>query len=275
MTTTIMAMKKSAKKQDCGDHSHSHGHGHGTGHGHNHGDHYGITSFVYKRRKPFHPQRLYKCLEKGIEGVMRSKGYSWIATRHNRIAEWNNAGLLYRIEGGGPWFDANHRFKMALKTHPELLEQPQVQSILKDFVKPFGDRRQEIVIIGTGIDEESITKLFDDCLLTDEELKLGPGAWLKIEDPLPAWERIGFEFEPEDSKADEAHLENLRFKVGDRVECCVAVDKWAAGTIVLLKYRGPNWPPSKRTAPYQIKLDSGVFIFAPLDDDRVIRLLSK
>jgi len=268
------------KKKDC-DHSHGHGHGkdckkkdcshsHSHGHGHDHGTHYGITSFVYKRRKPFHPKRLYDLLDKSIEGVMRSKGYSWLATRHNRMAEWNNAGKLYRIEGGGPWFDCNMRFKMALKTHPELLNQPQVQDILKDFVKPWGDRRQEIVVIGAGISEAEITKLLDACLLSDEEMKAGPEAWKKLDDPLPKWQKMPFEYEDE-VEEDESYFQNLRFKVGDAVECCIAPEKWAVGKIVKVKYRGPDWPPARRSAPYQIQLDDGPLIFAPFDDDRVIR----
>mmetsp|Transcript_12279 Transcript_12279/g.23417 ORF Transcript_12279/g.23417 Transcript_12279/m.23417 type:complete len:206 (+) Transcript_12279:1243-1860(+) len=202
---------------------------------------------------------------------MRSKGYSWLATRHNRIAEWNNAGQLYKVTGGQPWFDANHRFKMALRQHPNLLQEPQVQDILKDFVKPWGDRRQEIVIIGAGISEKEVTKILDDCLLTEEEMKQGPKKWKKFEDPLPKW-ADDWEFEDDEAEADESHLENLRFKVGDRVECCVAPDTWALGKVIQLKYRSPSWPPSKRTAPYQIELDSGSLIFAPFDDDRVIRL---
>jgi len=238
---------------------------------HDHAGEFGITSFVYKRRKPFHPERLFKCLDKSIKGVMRSKGYSWIATRHNRMAEWNNAGRIFRIEGGGPWFDANVRFKTAIKQHPQLLKQPQVQQILNDFVEPYGDRRQELVIIGENIDEKKVTKILDDCLLTEAEFKKGPKEWRKLKDSLPKWEPLPFMFEDDEEEADESHLENLRFKVGDRVECCVGTNEWAIGKIVKLKYRGPGWPKGRPSAPYQIKLDSGALIFAPFDDDRVVR----
>jgi len=60
----------------------------------------------------------------------------------------------------------------------------------------------------------------------------------------------------------------LRFKVGDRVQCNTG--SWSAGTVAKLNYREANWAPS-RVAPYQIKLDDGRYIFAPMDEDRVIR----
>eukprot|EP00468_Gymnochlora_sp_CCMP2014_P007265 CAMPEP_0167754740 /NCGR_PEP_ID=MMETSP0110_2-20121227/8441_1 /TAXON_ID=629695 /ORGANISM="Gymnochlora sp., Strain CCMP2014" /LENGTH=586 /DNA_ID=CAMNT_0007640659 /DNA_START=209 /DNA_END=1969 /DNA_ORIENTATION=+ len=279
--------KEECKEEDCEhEHGHAHaqedckdkncthhGHSHAEGHSHDHGSHYGIISFVYRRRKPFHPGRLFNCLDKHLKGVMRSKGYSWLATRHNRIAEWNNAGKLFRIDGGQPWFDANMRFRMALKHHPKLLEEPQVKLILKEFVKPWGDRRQEIVIIGTGIQEKKIAELLDECLLTEEEMKVGPRAWKKYLDPLPRWQpMLGLQdVEDEEEEEEEEDFRNLRFKVGDKVECCIQPDKWAPGTIMKIKYRGSSWPKTRKSAPYQIELDDGKRIFAPFDDDRVIR----
>jgi len=180
------------------------------------------------------------------------------------MSEWNNAGKLFRIEGGGPWFDSNIRFKMALKQHPQLMEQPQVKDILKDFVKPWGDRRQEVVIIGVGIEEEKVSALLDACLLTEEEMKAGAKAWKQYPDPLPQWQKLPFEYEEEkeeeeDAKKamEDARFRNLRFKVGDRVECCVAPEKWAPGKVVKIKYRGANWPKNRPTAPYQIEVGCG------------------
>mmetsp|Transcript_3858 Transcript_3858/g.6101 ORF Transcript_3858/g.6101 Transcript_3858/m.6101 type:complete len:170 (-) Transcript_3858:1364-1873(-) len=134
------------------------------------------------------------------------------------MSEWNNAGKLFRIEGGGPWFDSNIRFKMALKQHPQLMEQPQVKDILKDFVKPWGDRRQEVVIIGVGIEEEKVSALLDACLLTEEEMKAGAKAWKQYPDPLPQWQKLPFEYEEEKEEEED--------KREGRIVVILFLDRW-------------------------------------------------
>jgi hypothetical protein len=73
---------------------------------------------------------------------------------------------------------------------PEYLPQDEERraAIFKDFEGPFGDRKQEIVVIGIDMDEGAIRAGFDRCLLTDEELALGPDGWAKLPDPFPSWD---------------------------------------------------------------------------------------
>lgn len=91
--------------------------------------------------------------------ILRSKGFIWLATRHIVRGEWSSAGLMLTIKGGIPWFSV-------LK--PEV--PPEAEKLIeKDMMGEFGDRRNELVFIGVGIDQEATTKALDQCLLTDSE----------------------------------------------------------------------------------------------------------
>lgn len=148
---------------------------------------YGISSFVYRSQKPFHPDRFYKVIETEWPGVIRSKGVFWLASRYDFAGNWSQAGAICRNEMAGRWWDAIN--KNEWPDNPEWQE-----SIKKNFVNasgapnPYGDRRQEIVIIGINMDKEKITSLLDACLLTDEEIALGLKEWKKFKDPFPNWE---------------------------------------------------------------------------------------
>mmetsp|Transcript_7503 Transcript_7503/g.11357 ORF Transcript_7503/g.11357 Transcript_7503/m.11357 type:complete len:474 (+) Transcript_7503:3-1424(+) len=184
--------KSEEKKASNHAHGHSHGHSHGPSHGHSHGhksshkhrDHYGITSFIYRRRKPFHPERLYKLLSanKGIEGSLRSKGFCWLASRNDCSIEWNMAGKICALDNGGLWF-AETDFKENLKNEPQILEQ-----ILADFQEPWGDRRIELVMIGIAMDKKAIEASLDSCLLTESEMKDGLKSWEKYDDKFDPFE---------------------------------------------------------------------------------------
>ncbi|GAB5371949.1 hypothetical protein AAMO2058_001624100 [Amorphochlora amoebiformis] len=192
-TTKSTNMGSTSTHKGHGDgHGHGHGHGHGQGHGHahrrrtlqahKHGDHYGITSFVYRRRRPFHPVRLYELLgdKKGIKTSLRSKGFCWIASRHDTLIEWNMAGKICTLESGGGWYVDDPDLKEELKDEPEILAK-----ILADFQEPWGDRRIELVIIGVDMDQKAIERALDECLLSEKEVKAGSKEWAKYEDKFP------------------------------------------------------------------------------------------
>ncbi len=143
---------------------------------------YGISSFVYRARRPFHPQRLETVLEEGLRGgtLLRSKGYFWLATRHDSAGEWSQAGGLLRLGKAGFWWDAVHRADWPKQAEHQ-------EHILAQFEGRYGDRRQQLVFIGQGLDQVRITAALDSALLTDVEMRRGPVAWQKFPDPLPAW----------------------------------------------------------------------------------------
>jgi len=143
---------------------------------------YGISSFVYRARVPFHPQRLAQMLNRGLKGVVRSKGFFWLATRMRDCGTWAQAGSSLTIDRAGMWYAALPK------------SQWEGTGGLEDWVKsnwqdPFGDRRQEIVFIGAGMDREELTRQLDACLLSGDEFSQGPKAWARYEDPFPAWEQ--------------------------------------------------------------------------------------
>ncbi|MEM9352303.1 MAG: GTP-binding protein [Planctomycetota bacterium] len=151
-------------------------------------DEYGITSFVYRARRPFHAARLWDRLnqEGGIlAGVLRSKGFLWVASRHDYAYVWAHAGVSVQLNPAGLWWAAapDDEWPEDTPENAELLE-----DIRSEFDDPFGDRRQEIVFIGIEMDRPVIESMLEDCLLTDEELAFGPDRWVDFEDPLPTIE---------------------------------------------------------------------------------------
>ncbi len=153
---------------------------------------YGVTSFVYSRRRPFNPSRLVKFIsnEEDLAPVIRSKGFFWLCTKMDTYGIWSQAGRTLRIEAGGKFFaaipekdwvlDANNRFS---KDSNQSLEEF-IAQVKEEWDPKWGDRRQELVFMGVGMDHEKMTKLLDACLLTDEEMALGPKKWAEFEDPI-------------------------------------------------------------------------------------------
>ncbi|WP_028445956.1 zinc metallochaperone GTPase ZigA [Chitinimonas koreensis] len=140
---------------------------------------YGIGSFVYRARRPFHPRRWWNLIHREWPGVIRSKGYFWLATRPDFVGSWSQAGAVSRHGAAGIWWAAVPRS-----------EWPQdadgVAMIRERWDPQFGDRHQEIVLIGTGMDQAALTAAFDACLLTEQEAS-GPLA--ALDDPFPHWGR--------------------------------------------------------------------------------------
>lgn len=143
---------------------------------------YGIGSFVYRARRPFHPQRLYDFLVHGwcYGNLIRSKGYFWLASRYDEAGAWSQAGGIMSHGYAGMFWDA-----MPEHQWPDSAEMR--ASIRAQFSPPFGDRRQEIVFIGQALDEVAARRALDACLLDDLEMAEGPGAWAAFPDPFPKW----------------------------------------------------------------------------------------
>jgi len=175
-----------------------------------HESRFGISSFVYRSRRPFHPDRLYddflepyfmlpyeekddgpqlrSYLEKQqkiaatkkknrvehMGELLRSKGFVWVASSNKIMGGWQQAGNVIRMEGEGLWMCENPALWKGTGTE---------ELVLKDMRKesgedwPFGDRRQELVFIGIKLSIDAIQNTLDGCLLTDEEMELGPEKW--------------------------------------------------------------------------------------------------
>jgi G3E family GTPase len=147
---------------------------------------YGISSFVYRRDRPFHPQRLSEEISNDWEagafaGVLRSKGLMWIASRNDYAYDWSQAGCSVRMDPAGTWWASSPPVEW-----PE--DEQEVAEIRARFHGEHGDRHQELVIIGQGLDRQRIEAILDGCLLTDDEFFRGPEAWLELSDPLPRME---------------------------------------------------------------------------------------
>lgn len=142
---------------------------------------YGISSFVYRARRPFHPARFAEALKNDWHGnVMRSKGFFWLASRPHAAGEWAQAGGIVRHGPAGIWWADAPREHWP--TDPE-----QRERIEAEFKGDFGDRRQEIVFIGQNLDEEHTRATLDACLLSDDEMAKGMEGWKRFEDPFPRW----------------------------------------------------------------------------------------
>ncbi|QCJ46780.1 GTP-binding protein [Haloprofundus sp. MHR1] len=170
-----------ADEGDDGTHDHAHnGHAHGSDdHDHRHPDEvYGVSSFTYRRRRPFHPERFAALLSDLPTNVVRSKGTCWVAGRESPVVV-GQAGPSVRAEAVGQW----------IATLPEL-DQDLYRSNHSELAwdDEWGDRRTAFVVIGTDLDEEATTATLDDCLLTDEEMDAD---WSTFENPFP---RQGEEF---------------------------------------------------------------------------------
>ena len=146
---------------------------------------YGISSFSYLARRPFHPKKFHQFLH-GTEHhgkLLRSKGYFWLATRPEFAGQWSQAGGIARYGFAGMFWKAVP--KSNWPTDEEYLAM-----IERQWAEPFGDMRQELVFIGQGLDEDQITRALDDCLLSEEEVLRGKAYWKTLEDPFPAWEQV-------------------------------------------------------------------------------------
>lgn len=144
---------------------------------------YGISSFSYQARRPFHPEKFYQFLHSTTQfgKLIRSKGYFWLASRPEFAGQLNQAGGIAHYGFAGMFWKAVP--KEQWPTEPEYLK-----AIEDHWVEPFGDMRQELVFIGQGLDKAAMIEALDQCLLTEEELLAGQTWWQTLQDPFSVWE---------------------------------------------------------------------------------------
>ncbi|MDQ8044371.1 MAG: GTP-binding protein [Patulibacter sp.] len=135
----------------------------------------------------YDPGRLHAAAAQGWDGVLRAKGFFWLATRNDLAGEWSQAGRVLTVGAAGPWLAAVDR-----REREAYLQEVGLAAV-PDWEAPYGDRRQELVFIGSDMDRAELTNRLDACLLTDAELRVGPSSWVAFEDPFPSWEFIGDE----------------------------------------------------------------------------------
>lgn len=140
---------------------------------------YGIDSFVYRARRPFHPEKVHRFFHQSwpTGKLIRSKGYFWLASRPQHAMMWNQAGGIARYGLAGYFWKAVPENKWPA-------DQEARDYIYRKWEEPFGDMRQELVFIGQDIDKEYITGLLDECLLDDDELHAGVSYWSQMTDPF-------------------------------------------------------------------------------------------
>jgi G3E family GTPase len=137
-------------------------------------DAHGVTTLVWHRRRPFHPERLYAALEDLTCAAARSRGRFWLADKPDTLFHWDAAGGALCVESAGPWLaslpDAAwemvppvRRAAAALDWHPE-----------------HGDCCQHLVFTSPGLDREGLQRLLESCLLTDAEYAAGRDAWQRL-----------------------------------------------------------------------------------------------
>jgi G3E family GTPase len=136
---------------------------------------FGISSFVYRRNRPLHPERFMKWLENWPVDIVRAKGFFWLASRNNMAGLLSQAGTSIMIQAAGEWIAAYapEEREQTLKEEPELRAKWDEQ---------FGDRINELVFIGIDMNKAEIIETLDRCLLTNEEMNQD---WATLKDPLP------------------------------------------------------------------------------------------
>ncbi len=143
---------------------------------------YGIASFTYQARRPFHPQKFYNFLHETEKfgKLLRSKGYFWLGSRPEYAGQWSQAGGIAHYGFAGMFWKA-----LPKKNWPT--DKEYLASIEKQWVEPFGDMRQELVFIGQELNQSDMIEALDACLLGGEEVLRGKAYWATLPDPFPAW----------------------------------------------------------------------------------------
>ncbi|WP_227288101.1 GTP-binding protein [Boseongicola sp. H5] len=142
---------------------------------------YGVASFVYRARLPFIPEKILTVLDGDLPGVIRAKGHFWIATRPGWVAEFSLAGALSSVKPLGTWWASVPKERWPDHDGARAY-------MAQHWQEPWGDRRQEIVFIGVGIDWPALRARLDACLVPATAAS-GPDDLPDYPDPFPIWRR--------------------------------------------------------------------------------------
>ena len=143
---------------------------------------YGIGSFVYRRKKPFHPNRFLDFIQHTFpKNIIRSKGLFWIASRPDQALVWSSAGGSLKTDPAGVWWDSMP-FSERINYADFVNNQQMIES---EWSSDFGDRKIELVFIGQQLDVSAITKKLDECLLNQVEVSEWKDGRLQLTDNWP------------------------------------------------------------------------------------------
>ena len=143
---------------------------------------YGIGSFVYRRKKPFHPNRFLDFIQHTFpKNIIRSKGLFWIASRPDQALVWSSAGGSLKTDPAGVWWDSMP-FSERINYADFVNNQQMIES---EWSSDFGDRKIELVFIGQQLDVSAITNKLDECLLNEEEVSEWKDGKLQLTDNWP------------------------------------------------------------------------------------------
>ena len=129
---------------------------------------YGISSFVFRDKRPFDPEKFWNYIQKGFPlSVIRSKGLFWLASRPKQALIWGQAGGSLKADSAGVWW-SSMPFKNRIQQIAFIENQEEIE---KDWDKAYGDRKNEIVFIGQNMNEDLIRSHLEGCLLSEDDLK--------------------------------------------------------------------------------------------------------
>ncbi|UDF36364.1 UNVERIFIED_ORG: GTP-binding protein [Shinella sp. XGS7] len=143
---------------------------------------YGIASFVLQSREPLHPERFAAFMEYPFAGLLRAKGYVWLASRPDWVLAYSRAGQMATHEPLGRWWAAVPRERWPAPGTPERA------GLERNWREPYGDRMNEMVFIGRALDRPAIEAAWRRLHLSPDERRRGPTYWAGLPDPFPAWE---------------------------------------------------------------------------------------
>ena len=143
---------------------------------------YGISSFVYRNEKPFHPNRFWQFISKDFpQTIIRSKGLFWLASRQDQAINWSQAGGSMKAESAGVWW-ASMPFGDRIK-HQSFADNKEI--IEERWTADFGDKLNELVFIGIHLNEKDVREMLDKCICTEEEIMLMFSGMFPEKDAFP------------------------------------------------------------------------------------------